>query len=199
VTAPADGAAAVTLPRSFYARDGREVAPDLLNKVLVHGAASGRIVEVEAYAGEEDPASHGYRGQTPRTATMFGPPATLYVYFTYGMHWCANAVCEPTGTCSAVLLRALAPATGMEAMAERRGPAVRRPVDLANGPAKLCQALAIDGTHDGSRLTSTDGPHIVDDGTDPPSAPTVTTRIGVTRAADRPWRWCVPDEPHVSR
>src|SRR3954464_15499551 len=95
------------LRRSFFARDSREVAPELLNKLLVRGPLVGRIVEVEAYAGEEDPGSHAYRGETPRNRTMFGKAGLLYVYFTYGMHWCANAVCGHEGWGTAVLLRAV--------------------------------------------------------------------------------------------
>jgi DNA-3-methyladenine glycosylase len=185
------------LPRDFYARDGREVAPELLNKVLVHGDRAVRIVEVEAYAGEEDPASHAFRGKTPRTRVMFGPPGHLYVYFTYGMHWCANAVCGPTGTASAVLLRAGAPLVGVDRMREAR-PAARRDRDLANGPAKLCQALGVDGSADGSDLVGGAGPVIVDDGLAPPTEPGVSTRVGISAGLDHPWRWFVPQDPYVS-
>ena len=128
------------------------VAPTLLNKVLVHGARSGRVVEVEAYRGADDPASHAARGRTARNASMFGRPGLLYVYFTYGMHWCANVVAHEADVPGAVLIRALAPVAGVDAMWADR-PAARRLADLANGPAKACQALALDGTSDGADLT----------------------------------------------
>lgn len=175
------------------------VAPDLLNKILVSGSLSGRIVEVEAYAGGEDPGSHTYRGRTRRNATMFGPPGHLYVYFTYGMHWCANAVCADEGTGVAVLIRALEPLTGVDEMKQSR-PAARRLTDLCNGPAKLCQALGITGRHDGVDLVrKEDGITIVDDGTPPPTSPVQTRRIGLSAGADLPWRWHVADHGHVSR
>jgi DNA-3-methyladenine glycosylase len=175
------------------------VAPELLNKVLVHGELRGRIVEVEAYVGDgTDPGSHAHRGRTRRNATMFGPPGHLYVYFTYGMHWCCNAVCDPEGTASAVLLRAVEPVAGLEAMRAAR-PAARRDVDLANGPAKLCQAFGIAGLHDGVDLARppAGGVTIVDDGRPPPTTPRVATRIGLSAGAELPWRWFVPGDPHV--
>ena len=187
------------LPRSFYERDGRDVAPELLGKVLVGHGAAGRIVEVEAYAGADDPGSHGYRGPTTRTTVMFGPAGHLYVYFTYGMHWCANAVCGPEGVCSAVLLRALEPVSGIEQMWARR-PKARRERDLASGPAKLTQALGIDGDADGTDLVAGSGEvTIVDDGNPPPASPGNSRRIGLTRGAEHPWRWFVPGNEHVSR
>jgi DNA-3-methyladenine glycosylase len=189
------------IPRSFYDRDARAVAPELLHKVLVHGERRGRIVEVEAYVGDgTDAGSHAHRGRTKRNATMFGPPGHLYVYFTYGMHWCCNAVCDPEGTASAVLLRAVEPLTGLHAMREAR-PAARRDTDLGNGPAKLCQAFGIVGAHDGVDLVRppSGGITIVDDGTPPPDAPVVATRIGLSAGADLPWRWYVDGNANVSR
>jgi DNA-3-methyladenine glycosylase len=186
------------LPRGFYRRDAREVAPELLNKVLICRGAAGRIVEVEAYVGAIDPASHAYRGKTARNATMFGPAGHLYVYFTYGMHWCANAVCEEIGVGSAVLVRALQPLDGVEAMIERRGRRTAR--ELCSGPARLCQALAIDGDDDGADLVAGDrGIRIVADGVEPPVHLGCTRRIGLSKGVEHPWRWYVPDDPNVSR
>ncbi|MXW98142.1 MAG: DNA-3-methyladenine glycosylase [Acidimicrobiaceae bacterium] len=189
------------LPRDFYARHALEVAPELLNKVLVApDGRAGRIVEVEAYRGADDPGSHGFRGMTRRNATMFGPPGRLYVYFSYGMHWCANLVAETDGVAAAVLLRALTPLEGLEAMYAARGPAARRDRDLCSGPAKLTQALGIDGFLDGADLVSGDrGVTIVDDGQSPPPEPAVTTRIGLSNGADLPWRFCVAGAADVSR
>ena len=187
------------LPRSFYRRDPRIVAPELLGKVLVHGGLSARIVEVEAYCGAEDPGSHAFRGMTRRNATMFGPAGGLYVYFTYGMHWCANAVCGEVGEGVAVLLRAAEPLTGIEEMRSRR-PAARRDRDLCRGPARLCQAFGLDGSFDGAHLPTADrGVTIVDDGTPPPEGPTIGTRIGLSAGAELPWRWSVTGDPHLSR
>ena len=192
------------LARRWYARDSREVGPLLVNKVIVHddpaaGRLAARIVEVEAYTGGEDPGSHGYHGRTPRTATMFGPGGHLYVYFTYGMHWCANVVTGADGVCSAVLLRAGAPLSGLDVMRHRR-PAARRDRDLCSGPARLAQALGIDRAHDGNDLVR-GSIRIVDDGVPPPDAPGNTTRIGLGpgRGDDHPWRWFVPGDENVSR
>ncbi|WP_208027856.1 DNA-3-methyladenine glycosylase [Rhabdothermincola sediminis] len=187
------------LPRSFYRDDSRQVAPALLNKLLVHDGRVARIVEVEAYAGAEDPGSHAYRGETRRNRTMFGPPGHLYVYFTYGMHWCANVVCGEEGTATAVLLRGAAPLEGLDAMYAARRRA-RRDEDLCSGPAKLCQALGLDGSYDGADLVTGDrGVTVLDDGTPPPEAPIVSTRIGLSAGAEHPWRWYVPGDPNVSR
>jgi len=190
-----------SLDRDFYARGALEVAPELLNKVLVApDGRAGRIVEVEAYRGADDPGSHGFRGKTKRNAAMFGPPGRLYVYFTYGMHWCANVVAETDGVASAVLLRALTPLEGVDAMYAARGPVARRDRDLCSGPAKLTQALGFDGAFDGADLVTGDrGVTIVDDGQPPPPAPAVTSRIGLTNGADLPWRFHVEGTPDVSR
>ncbi|MEO8695195.1 MAG: DNA-3-methyladenine glycosylase [Acidimicrobiales bacterium] len=187
------------VPRSFYARPPDVVALELLNKVLVGPNGSGRIVEVEAYDGALDPASHAYRGLTPRNAVMFGRPGHLYVYFTYGMHWCANAVCREDGVAAAVLLRALAPIDGLELMHAAR-PRVRRDRDLTSGPAKLVQALGIGPAHNGADLTRRASPvRILDDGTTPPATPTVSTRVGLSVGVEQLWRWYVAGDDNVSR
>jgi DNA-3-methyladenine glycosylase len=181
------------VPRAFYDADPVSVAPQLLNKLLVRGSRVGRIIEVEAYRGGEDPASHAFRGPTKRNAIMFGPPGHLYVYFTYGMHWCANAVCGPDGTGHAVLLRALAPVSGIATMRRARRPGTTDR-HLTNGPAKLCQAFGITGGENGADLVRGDrGLTIRDDGVSPPTSPGVSGRIGISQAADLPWRWWVPD------
>jgi DNA-3-methyladenine glycosylase len=188
------------LGRSFYERDARVVAPELLNKVLVHGGRAARIVEAEAYGGADDPGSHAYRGRTPRTAVMFGPAGHLYVYFSYGMHWCANVVCGDDGVAMAVLLRAGAPLAGLDEMrADRR--AARSPRDLCSGPGKLCAALGIDKTHNGADLVtaSASAVHIVDDGLAPPALVGASSRVGLSAGADLPWRWFVPGDPNLSR
>lgn len=177
-----------------------EVAPRLLNKVLIAGGVSARIVEVEAYEGPTDEASHGHRGLTPRTEVMFGPPGHLYVYFIYGMHWCANVVTDADGTSGAVLIRAAEIIDGVEHARQRRGERITRPVDLTNGPAKLCAALGIDGTVSGVDVCSAGSAvRLVDDGAVPSASPVVTTRVGITKATELRWRWCVPDNPWVSK
>ena len=180
------------VPRTALAGDSPGVAPMLLNKVLRVGPCAGRIVEVEAYR-SDDPASHSYRGVTKRTAVMFGPPGHLYVYFVYGMHWCANVVTGADGDGQAVLLRALVPLDGLELMAARRG----RSTQLTGGPATLCQALAIDRSFDGVDLCAPDprAPApigLYDDGVPPPDEPVVGPRIGISKAVDVPWRFRVP-------
>lgn len=189
----------VPVPIDLLAGDPLEVAPQLLNTLLVHGDRIARIVEVEAYRGIEDPASHAYRGPTKRNAVMFGPPGRLYVYFTYGMHWCANVVCGPEGVAGAVLLRAAAPVAGLDAMWSARR-AARTERDLCSGPAKLCQAMGLNRDQDGADLLIADrGVSLVTDGMSPPVRPGVGVRIGIRQAAEHPWRWWVPDDPNVSR
>ena len=189
------------------------MAPRLLNKVLVRGRRAARIVEVEAYEGSTDPSSHGHRGMTDRTRTMFGPPGHLYVYFTYGMHHCANVVCGEDGVCSAVLLRAAAPLAGAGIMRRARNAASRRRtsepfrlVDLCSGPARLCQAFGLDRRDDAADLVSASAHprqrlpvFIADDGRPPPDAPGRSGRIGVSRAPNRLWRFYVAGDPNVSR
>lgn len=187
------------LRRSFFSRPAELVAPDLLNQVIVCGARAGRIVEVEAYRGTDDPASHAHRGPTPRAAIMFGPPGHLYVYLSYGVHWCANVVAHEPGAAGAVLIRAVEPLAGIEAMWAAR-PAARRLSDLASGPGKVCQALGISKTENGTDLVDAASPvRVVSDGTEPPTDPRVGTRIGISAAVDVPWRFSVPGNPHRSR
>jgi DNA-3-methyladenine glycosylase len=173
--------------RTVLAGDAPDVAPQLLNKMLVVGECVGRITEVEAYR-EDDPASHTFAGRTERNAVMFGPPGHLYVYFTYGMHYCANIVTGPIGSGAAVLLRAVDPIGGVELMRTRRGG--RR--QIADGPAKLCQAFAISKEHNGVDVCRGGVVGLFDDGTPPPDQPLVGTRIGISKAVDVPWRFRVP-------
>jgi DNA-3-methyladenine glycosylase len=186
------------LPRSFYARAADEVAPDLLGKVLVRifpdgSRASVRIVEVEAY-GPDDPASHGFRGETPRTTVMFGPPGHLYVYFTYGMHHCMNVVTGSTAEGSAVLLRAAEPLEGQEEMVVRRGR--EGPLDLCSGPGRLAQALAVDRRDNGIDLVAGDGLWLEAASRVEPVA--VGNRVGVHETS-RHWRYWLDGSPFVSR
>jgi DNA-3-methyladenine glycosylase len=188
------------LPRAFYRRDPRMVAPELLNKLMVRDDGRiGRIVEVEAYCGPEDPAAHTYGGKTQRNATMFGDGGHMYVYFTYGMHWCANAVCGVEGEGVGVLIRALEPVAGIDLMRDaRRNPARDR--DIGSGPARLAQAMGITGALDGVDLVQADaGFWLSDDGVPPPDQPIAGPRVGISKGIDHPWRWHVPGNLHVSR
>ena len=188
-----------TLSRKFYDRDALDVAPELLNKLLVGSCVSARLVEVEAYRADEDPGSHAFRGPTKRNGTMFGRPGLLYVYFSYGNHWCMNAVCGPGLRPHAVLLRAAAPVEGIAVMHARR-PKARSERELCAGPGRLGQAFAVDGSYDGTDLTS-GVVRIVDDGVAPPLEPLVSRRIGLGagKGDELPWRFAVPGDPHVSR
>ena len=191
------------LTRAWLDRPSWELAPDLLNKLLISTRDEhelvARIVEVEAYAGAADPASHAYRGRTARNATMFGPPGRLYVYFTYGMHFCANVVAgAPRDDAGAVLLRAAVPLHGVELMRERR-PAARRDRFLLAGPARLASAFALGRDDDGTNLLR--GPvGLYDDGMPPPARAGVSARIGLAEGkGDKTrWRWFVDGDPHVS-
>jgi len=190
------------LKRDFYRGDSVELAPRLLNKLLVTSDGRiGRIIEVEAYRGEEDPASHAYRGPSVRNQAMFGPPGHLYVYMSYGVHWCANVVCGRVGQARAVLLRALSPVAGLDLMRSARWVAQRRQDDrdLCRGPGRLCQAMGIDRSYDGCDLTGPDARlWLAADGVEPPALPLVSTRVGISVGMDRPWRFMV-DDPGVSR
>ena len=189
----------VPLARQFYLRDPTEVAPELLNKLLVReDGRIGRIVEVEAYAGSQDPAAHTFKGKTARNATMFGPGGHLYVYFSYGLHWSANAVCGAEGEGHGILLRALEPVHGVDLMRQARGKPARDR-DIASGPGRVGQAMGMDKTWDGADLVTGDrGIWIASDGVAPPALPVVSPRIGISRAVENPWRWYVDGNLHVS-
>jgi DNA-3-methyladenine glycosylase len=180
------------LGEDFFARPVVEVARDLVGCVLRHGDAAGVIVETEAYH-DTEAACHAHIGMTARTSILFGPPGRAYVYRSYGIHALFNAVCEPEGVGAAVLVRALEPLDGVDLMHERRQ--VPRELDLCSGPGKLSQALGIELTENGTSLTA--GPIAIEAGP-PPSQLLEGTRIGITKAADLPWRFCAPSR-HVSR
>jgi DNA-3-methyladenine glycosylase len=181
------------LDRRFFARSVHAVAPDLIGATLLYRGVGGIIVEVEAYH-QIDPAAHSYRGRTPRNAVMFGPPGQVYVYRSYGIHWCLNFVCEPAGSASAVLLRALQPTDGLAAMRRRRGLAQERL--LCAGPGRLCQALGITGDQDGLAV-------------EPPlfdlrariRAPEIAVgpRIGISVATEQPWRYGLKASRYLSK
>ena len=179
--------------RDFFARSVHEVAPELIGVTLLANGVGGPIVEVEAYD-HEDPAAHGYGGRTERNASMFGPPGHAYVYRSYGIHWCLNFVCEGEGVASAVLIRALEPAHGLDTMRERRG--LDDPRLLCGGPGRLCQALGISRDHDGLALDELPF-ELVARSTEPELA--VGPRIGITKAADQPWRYGLAGSRYLSR
>jgi DNA-3-methyladenine glycosylase len=188
--------------RELLARPALSLAPRLLGAVIVSELGDEevaiRLTEVEAYAGADDPASHAFRGRTPRTGVMFGPPGHLYCYFTYGMHWCANVVCGVDGVASAVLLRAGDVVRGADVALERR-PAARRDVDLARGPARLATCLGLGAAQNGVDLCDPASPVRLE------SVPSrrrpgieAGPRVGIASAMDRPWRFWLPDAPSVS-
>jgi DNA-3-methyladenine glycosylase len=180
----------------FYARPVNEVARALIGCTLRHGPCAGRIVEAEGYH-QSEPASHAYAGLTPRTRTLFGAPGLAYVYRSYGIHACLNAVAEEDGVGAAVLIRALEPVAGLELMRARRG--LARPEDLCSGPGKLTQALGIWLELDGTSLV--DGPITVQPRPAGAPAPRIVVgeRVGITKAVDLPWRFCDGESRHVSR
>jgi DNA-3-methyladenine glycosylase len=186
------------LPCAFFERPVLEVARDLLGCTLLCDGVGGRLVEVEAYR-SDDPASHSYRGRTPRNAVMYGPPGRLYVYFTMGLHFCVNIVCGPEGQASAVLLRALEPAAGLELMRARRG--FDDPRRLCSGPAKLTQALAITMADNGAPACVGDGRFAVlgRDGKEATPRGVATPRIGVGAGAETLWRFVDADSAFLSR
>ena len=181
------------LERAFFARPVVEVAPELVGATLLVDGVGGTIVEVEAYD-HEDPAAHGYGGKTARNASMFGPPGHAYVYRSYGIHWCLNFVCDREDVAAAVLVRALEPTDGLELMRERRG--LAEPRLLCSGPGRLCQALGVTRAHDGLPLDAPPFQLLARGG---PVDVVATTRIGITRAADLPWRFCLAGSRYLSR
>ncbi|WP_213775199.1 DNA-3-methyladenine glycosylase [Bradyrhizobium sp. dw_78] len=181
------------LKRAFFDRSVHEVAPELIGATMLFNGAGGLIVEVEAYH-HTDPAAHSFRGPTPRNRVMFGPPGFTYVYRSYGIHWCVNFVCEPEGSASAVLIRALQPTHGIPAMRRRRGQEDER--SLCSGPGKLCEALGITVKHSGLPL---DAPPFALHARAGNVDVVAGVRIGITKAADLPWRYGLKGSKFVSK
>jgi DNA-3-methyladenine glycosylase len=180
------------LGRDFFDRSVHDVAPELIGVTLLVDGVGGVIVEAEAYD-HQDPAAHGYRGRTERNVSMFGPPGHAYVYRSYGIHWCLNFVCEAPDVASAVLIRALEPTHGLEVMRARRG--VADPRLLCSGPGRLCQALGITGAHDGLSLAE---PPFELRGRGGEPDVVVGPRVGITKAAEQPWRYALAGSRFVS-
>lgn len=195
------GSAQVPVERAWLTRPALELAPDILGAVLAsaspEGAVAVRITEVEAYEGADDPGSHAFRGRTRRNEVMFGRAGHLYVYFTYGMHWCANVVCGPAGKASAVLLRAGEVIRGL-AVARSRRPSARTDNDLARGPARLASTLGLGPAHNGLDLCDPGSGLVLQPADGPPGRISTGPRVGLARAADRPWRYWIAGDPTVS-
>jgi DNA-3-methyladenine glycosylase len=189
------------LDRAFFDRPVLEVAPDLLGRILVHRSADGlvaaRLTEVEAYDGANDPGSHAYRGRTKRNGTMFGPAGHVYVYFTYGMHYCMNLVAGPEGVPTGILLRAAEVVDGID-LARKRRPAVQHDRDLARGPARLTIALGVGREHDGVDVCAAGPMVVLTDAPVPRTEVRSGPRVGLREAADRPWRYWIDGDPTVS-
>jgi DNA-3-methyladenine glycosylase len=181
------------LTRSFFSRSVHEVAPDLIGAVLLVNGVGGRLVEVEAYH-HTDPAAHSYIGPTERNAVMFGPPGYAYVYRSYGIHWCLNLVCEPAGSASAVLIRAIEPTEGLAMMRRRRGLAEVRL--LCSGPGRLCEALGVTHAHNGLALTAPPFAIFAREGDEEVIA---GPRIGLTKAVEKPWRYGLKGSRFLSK
>jgi DNA-3-methyladenine glycosylase len=181
------------LTRGFFDRSVHEVAPDLIGATFLVGGVGGVIVEVEAYHHTE-PAAHSYRGETPRNRIMFGPPGYAYVYRSYGIHWCVNFVCEAAGSASAVLIRAIEPTEGIEAMRQRRGLSDVRA--LCSGPGKLTEAMGITHAHNGLAL---DAPPIALYARKGDIDVVTGIRIGITKAVELPWRYGLKDSRYLSK
>ncbi len=181
------------LTREFFARSVHEVAPDLIGATLLFNGVGGEIVELEAYH-QTDPAAHSYGGLTPRNAVMFGPPGFAYVYRSYGIHWCLNFVCEPEGSASAVLIRALKPLAGLATMRRRRRLTDERL--LCSGPGRLCEALKITGAHNGLAL---DAPPFTITARETTPDIVSGVRIGITKAAEKPWRYGIAGSRYLSK
>jgi len=191
------------LPRSFYLQPTLRIARELLGKYLIHQDRNqklvGRIVETEAYLGEKDPASHAYRGITKRNEVMFREGGCLYVYFTYGMHFCANVVTEEEGKARAVLLRAVQPIEGIALMKRRRGIRANTIQELANGPANLCVSLGIARRHNGVDLCGGEMWIASEEKSNLPIHTSVSTRVGIKNGRRHKWRFFVRDSPFVSK
>jgi DNA-3-methyladenine glycosylase len=181
------------LSRAFFRRSVHQVAPDLIGAILLFDGVGGRVVEVEAYH-HTDPAAHSFRGPTKRNGVMFGPPGYAYVYRSYGIHWCLNFVCEPKGSASAVLIRALEPTAGLAAMRRRRGVSEERL--LCSGPGRVCEALGITRAHNGLALDEEPFEILAR-----PGAVEVMAgpRIGITKAVDLPWRYGLKGSRFLSK